>query len=67
MRQGRICMEKQTKQTEKNAGNEEDLERLQDIKNELMSKYKTREGERIRSKLENDEKSTKYLSQQERT
>ena len=50
---------------EKNPENEEDLNRLEDIENELTSKYKTREeGERIRSKLEkfeNYEKPTKYF------
>ena len=31
------------------------------MKNELMSKYKIREGERISSKFENDEKFAKYF------
>ena len=56
--------------SEKNPENEEYLNKLQDTKNELKSKYKTREvGERIRLKLEkfeNDKKPTKYFFRQER-
>ena len=44
---GKMCVDKPL---ENNPENEEDLKRLQDIKAELMSKYKTREGEKIRSK-----------------